>query len=392
MKWTLLVAVAYAPAMLLPAISPAGGDSDPWLMQVASSEPQKGHTRGSCEGKVLSVTGGSIEVRSFGNILVGGAVPTKRDRQGETSIGNPITLYDLDLNTGIAREMMSGVMLRWAREEFTLTTAFGQTTTIRRADLPPRKFRVSEALAAGRYGGQSESQAYRLTDVRVGDEVDLELERLDGVWECTSIRIRRRPGGRIPPSREATSIQFPELAWHERMNAEQDWEEKGIPVPNKFAQLYLHDGTVTAIDEGSITLQRPDEAPRRFELSAALAAGRLFANPIGSKNPFRRISAVCFYRAADVRVGDRVVIHFGRVGVGVEQVDICETITITRRPGGRVPPAPEEGNYDYFPRHSEWMNALQDWEEKGIRPPEKYATDPYSNIGSPVEVIPRAKR
>ena len=182
----------------------------------------------------MAVTGDSIEVRSFGNIGVGGAVASKTDRQGRTDTGNPVTVYDIDLNTMRATEVMSGVRLRWTREEIAVTTALGQVTTLRRADRPPRKFRASKTLASGGYGGFADSGMYRLADVRVGDEVDLEIQRVDGVWECTGVCIRRRPGGRVPPGREATSIQFPAVAWHERMNAEQDWEEKGIPLPDKF--------------------------------------------------------------------------------------------------------------------------------------------------------------
>ena len=232
MRRVVLLMAAVGSALLMSPTSPGGGDPDPGRMQVTPAKPPTIRTRGSCQGKVLAVTGGSIEVRSFGNIGVGGAVASKTDRQGRTDIGNPVTVYDIDLNTGMAKEMMSGVTLRWTREQLAVTTALGQVTTIRRADRPPRRFPASAALAAGGYGGLGEAYAYRLSDVRVGDEVDLELRQVDGVWECTGICIRRRPGGRVPPSRVVT--QFPALAWHERMNAEQDWEEKGIPLPAKF--------------------------------------------------------------------------------------------------------------------------------------------------------------
>jgi len=47
--------------------------------------------------------------------------------------------------------------------------------------------------------------------------------------------IYRRPGGRVPPAPDESPDQA--YRWHERMNADQDLEEKGIPLPSKYAPV-----------------------------------------------------------------------------------------------------------------------------------------------------------
>lgn len=98
---------------------------------------------------------------------------------------------------------------------------------------PPKTFRVSEALAAGKFdSGGGSAFSYRLSDVRVGDRVCIWYNRVDGVDICERISIDRRPGGRIPPAPGQRSED--PIQWHEWMNAQQDFEEKGIPIPDKY--------------------------------------------------------------------------------------------------------------------------------------------------------------
>lgn len=49
---------------------------------------------------------------------------------------------------------------------------------------------------------------------------------------CWAICIERRPGGRVPeaPGQEPDDNN----KHHECMNAHQDWEERGIPLPDKY--------------------------------------------------------------------------------------------------------------------------------------------------------------
>ena len=138
-------------------------------------------------------------------------------------------------------------------------------------DQEPKRFLVSETLAAGKYAivGRTKPghtfrptvspvEMYRLTDVKVGDWVAIRYARLDGVDICDNISITKRPGGQVPPlPEEAESlmdpekimkVRFPEVKWrpnpkspyityHERMNAYWDLEDKGIPYPAKFGEF-----------------------------------------------------------------------------------------------------------------------------------------------------------
>lgn len=143
--------------------------------------------------------------------------------------------------------------------------------TIQGSGEVPKTFPVSPCLAAGQVpmeprlipgqeGGYcvAESSMYRLTDVNVGDWVDIQYAHLSGASICDHICIYKRPGGRIPPlPREAEARRNPETAWkadhpgqqvpmafrrllyipyHEEMNAYWDLEDKGIPYPEQFGK------------------------------------------------------------------------------------------------------------------------------------------------------------
>ena len=106
---------------------------------------------------------------------------------------------------------------------------------------PPRMFRLSKALAAGRtpefevdpifpvVTSVDDSYYNVVADLRVGDVVEVKYTRLD---LCEAFRIERRPGGIIPPPRGRdphAAYQF-----HEHMQAIQDWEERGAPFPTQY--------------------------------------------------------------------------------------------------------------------------------------------------------------
>ena len=137
-------------------------------------------------------------------------------------------------------------------------------------------------------------------------------------------------------------------------------DDKPIPVledppPEEKNQSRLpYYGIVTAIDKESITItggQRrveevgpgPDgkwivqkviiykgQPPRKFLACDALASGKFKKTPL--------TSSFETYRLSDVSVGDHVRIGYIRLN----GVDIVEDISIRRRPGGLVPPAPGE--------------------------------------------------
>ncbi len=95
-----------------------------------------------------------------------------------------------------------------------------------------QQFPVGMVLRSGRYYEDEHPSTYRLADVKIGDRVDIACLELNGELQCETICIHRRPGGRVPPcpgERPDTNLK-----WHERANAYQEFEEKGIPLPARF--------------------------------------------------------------------------------------------------------------------------------------------------------------
>lgn len=166
-------------------------------------------------------------------------------------------------------------------------------------------------------------------------------------------------------------------------------------------------GPVIAVDAGSITVKdRRDAAdvpPQKFTVCDTLAAGEVVAQ-------HQRSDA---YRLADVRVGDLVYLCCGRSSGGPV---LAQEVTILRRPGGRLGP-PALGPFltikGPWPRmdfsgkivgyhttdrkvdlridpawcgtprlHHEWINAIQDFEERGIKlPPDMRPKEPRREPG-----------
>lgn len=105
--------------------------------------------------------------------------------------------------------------------------------------LPPQKLKVEGPLAQGDLPDRNESVAYRMSDVRVGDQVIVgRWHTRDDVWVCYEIRITRRPGGKIPEAPRDQNAKDLGYKWHEYCQAHQDFEEKGIPIPAKFLPEY----------------------------------------------------------------------------------------------------------------------------------------------------------
>ena len=144
-------------------------------------------------------------------------------------------------------------------------------------------------------------------------------------------------------------------------------------------------GFVQSISKDGITLHRPKIEVHHWRhdpingkslgmhmietLAAWPAKKFLLVEELAKGNYIKGTPPGDTYRITDVRVGDWVGIEFCRRN----GIDICKTITIERRPHGRVPPAPGE-NPDAFRKHHERANADQDWEKKRIAYPRKYWT------------------
>jgi hypothetical protein len=172
------------------------------------------------------------------------------------------------------------------------------------------------------------------------------------------------------------------------------WSQSPLPVEDPVIQVVpkshpldtapgwpaSHSGVVTAISGKSITLTKPGywgpryvmqadgivrdigpvftppEPARTFEFSLLLKSGRYLPKQ-GSYS----------YTPKDVKEGDKVYIRFSR-RAGRET---CEAIQIRARPGGLVPPLPEEAEDTPKYRYHDYANAHNDLRDKGIPLPKK---------------------
>jgi hypothetical protein len=156
------------------------------------------------------------------------------------------------------------------------------------------------------------------------------------------------------------------------------------PEPENDAGGVSYWGAVVEVTKGLITIQFAGDKPKRFPVSETLAAGKVPKEPRpipGRRYPYH-VGAAKMYRLTDVKVGDLVVICYSKVS----GVVICDHICIQKRPGGLVPPLPEEAEALRRPKqwpgipprphiaYHELMNAHWDLEDKGIPYPESFAT------------------
>jgi hypothetical protein len=124
--------------------------------------------------------------------------------------------------------------------------------------------------------------------------------------------------------------------------------------------------SVTDASGRTTIFRRVDQPLWRFE-----ATGRLLAREISPFVDGRMVSSSETYRLSDVRVGDLVSLK----GRREEGINTCDTVSILRRPGSRVPPAPGEPE-DQVDKFHEGMQALQDQEEQGTGVPRKPGEGP----------------
>ncbi|MBX9627779.1 MAG: hypothetical protein K2X82_28535 [Gemmataceae bacterium] len=171
--------------------------------------------RTTVEGVVTAVDGTSVTIRGFDLRY--------------TDIGR----RNLFLVSVGGRPPVLCVKVEQTRHVLALTLPTGEVMYVQRAALPARRFPVDRVLAAGGFHEEEMlGSTYRLADVRVGDEVTLWLQRDGPEGVCRAVQIERRPGGRVPPAPgERPDDPDPYHAW---VNAYQDWEERGIPLPDKY--------------------------------------------------------------------------------------------------------------------------------------------------------------
>jgi|SRR6185437_1044427 len=95
-----------------------------------------------------------------------------------------------------------------------------------------RTYELSPRLASGDYPRDYIHAMFKAADVKLGDRVDITYHRKMGRETCDIILIKRRPGGKVPKSRYTGD--WGKHVPHEMFQAFQDWEEKGIPIPQKY--------------------------------------------------------------------------------------------------------------------------------------------------------------
>jgi len=134
----------------------------------------------------------------------------------------------------------------------TVTEITKGSITIQFADTTPKRFPLSETLAAGKIPKDPRPLAttdykypvtapymYRLSDVRERDWVAIMCYTAGngGAVICDHICIQKRPGGRVPRlPKEVEDMQRDPIRYDERINAYWDLEDKGIPYPAKFGK------------------------------------------------------------------------------------------------------------------------------------------------------------
>ncbi|MBX9580931.1 MAG: hypothetical protein K2X87_11535, partial [Gemmataceae bacterium] len=250
--------------VLCGAVGSAAPSDDPG--PPAGARPRKPYRPLDLRGEVTAVDGRSVTVRGFAPLV------EPRPRQVMDPDGRGYTLVGQDGDLVVT---LGGVahLCRSAHvtdEVWTLTLANGDIRPVRRRDMPAREFPADEVLAAGGFSPQvTACSSYRLSDVRVGDLVFIEVRYDRDEPVCWAISIERRPGGRVP----VAPGQKPDdnIKHHEVMNTYQDWEERGIPLPDK----YKYDPAARQAERDA----RRQEVQARLAQRAQRAADRLAPPP-----------------------------------------------------------------------------------------------------------------
>jgi len=176
------------------------------------------------------------------SLLIGGCEPpappeAPKPTQAEDAFGEAALPPRPMRKEGPGREY-KGVVSAVGQDWFEL--AVGWRVSTRGPSLPPdpakpKRISAARTKLAGDSTGESWTFTHLISDLQVGDRVHLDT---CGDWDDESefvyrLQIKRRPGGVIPP---ITGDFFPgtENALQLRDQAEQDWEERRVPIPRKY--------------------------------------------------------------------------------------------------------------------------------------------------------------
>lgn len=142
-------------------------------------------------------------------------------------------------------------------------------------------------------------------------------------------------------------------------------ERATAPLPREkqvlrgvYTRPTVYVGEVMAVTKDSVTIRGRDECDkdgpaviRTFKAAKHLSKGEEDPRETSNSN----------YRLIDVKIGDLVITKLREDG----DDDLCLTISIRRRPGGMVPPAPFE-KADVQHKYHIDANAYQEHEERGV--------------------------
>ena len=107
-----------------------------------------------------------------------------------------------------------------------------RTILVQKRGQAPREFLLSESLAGGGVPAEATGgDRYAIRDVLIGDLVVVTYGTFPQGSMCRSVSIHRRPGGRVPAADDDSP--HAQNRWHDLVNAQQDLEEKGTPIPQK---------------------------------------------------------------------------------------------------------------------------------------------------------------
>lgn len=184
-----------------------------------------------CSGTVTAVSKTTISMRALDGISTRNGTWLDSKDGKRLIAGNPVFVRIAHGPQSAARSV------EFTRDGYIITPVDGDRVTVVREKQALRELHACEHLLQGKYASDSlASYSYLISDVRVGDFVALEYKVVEDRFFIHAISIIRRPKGRVPPA--PGEQEFPILKTyvrhHERMNAEQDWEEKGIPIPEKI--------------------------------------------------------------------------------------------------------------------------------------------------------------
>jgi hypothetical protein len=79
---------------------------------------------------------------------------------------------------------------------------------------------------------------YYLRDVKVGDVVEIGVYKEGETTYCVDIRIRKRPGGKVPP--EIKKDGEPST-WHDRQNCLHEFLDHDLPLPDRWRVITILD-------------------------------------------------------------------------------------------------------------------------------------------------------